>query len=641
MMKRPVRFLLIAAAGAAALWAEAPVLVFPKLPQPLKLPPGLVETLPLNKTNSFFGDSLRAVDCADELDLPYGTCGNQLFGGLAMTSSHLSGSIEIRFSPPIGNITHFVVTHGVLRGDDSVLQAPQGFEMPVLFNQIGDDPGGLSSGDLDLTTGGVTNIDYRVDFLNSALLSLGGVNPKLVAPVIRFPGVRGQAWARFDQRPDGLLDFTIQGNTFLPLGKDVLGDPVRFPLPMCGPGLICASVLARGTSLHPHLMLSTKEPLGPECGNNCPDIPFNTVQQFTLWTYASAFGDDFNIDNPLMGGTGAGRSHLQGRLQIQFGPKTGDTVPFVITSLVPQGLLANAPENSILGHGPVPGMLGQEEILSFPLVSYHLRNVVLVDEPYSFNHGMINLKTGRVLGEMVYPLFFGQSLASELFTENNGRVEKVPFFLVAKDQGPNSPTYALFEKNTNGETVFRYSGEHTRSFYTYLFPAPSFIPSDAFTGGLNSTLDLFTRLQATHIAETPTGVLSGGGNNILSSLGDRFSYSYSIPCNPAGAPFSFTYTNNSTGSNGGTFTMTRLASVSCINSRGSTLPPGNYDSVEFGGFGTWSKDAADANPRFATVHISTAPGAPYVGVLVYMDPDPSQNVILSCANTKPAEKPLP
>lgn len=616
------------------------LLIFRKLDKPLTLPPGLVQTLPINKRHSFFGDSLRAVDCINELDLPFGTCGDQLFGGLAMTTSHLTGQIRIQFYPVGGNIAHFEVTHGALAGDDSTLAAPRGFEMPVLFGQVSD-AAVLSSGDLDLTTGGVTNIKYRVNFRNSALVALGQVNPKLAAPVIEFPGVRGHAWIRFEQRPDGLLDFTFQGNTFLPLGKDVEGDPVRFPLNFCGPGIRCASVLARGLSLHPHLTISTKEPAGPSCAPSCPEIPSNTIQEFIVNTARTAFGDDFNIDIPQLGGLGPGRSHIQGRLQFQFGPRTTeDTVPFTITSLVPEALLANPPPSNILGRGPAPGLLGQDEILRFPLLSYRFQRVTFVDEPYSFNHGVVDLRTGKIIGEFVYPSFYGQALAEALFEQNDGRVEKEPFNLIADPGSDRNPGYALFERGTNGQTVFRLSAEHVRSFATYRFPSPDFIKANSFIAGPGARLDLFLRIQAMRKVDTPRAVKSGS-RSFVSSLGDQISINYSIPCDGSSSRPTFEYVNRNTGASGGTFRLTRLASVSCINSRGSVLAEGDYDVITFGGFGVWSKDDPAATPRLATVQISTAADSPYAGILVYQSPDEKNTVIMSSANDRPAEKPIP
>ena len=602
---------------ASFLQAETPVLIFPKLPVPLKLPPGLVETLPLNKTASFFGDAFRVVDCPNgrEEDVKFGTCGNQLFGGLAMTDSHLNGFIQIRFQPPVNNVSHFEVYLGILDGDDSVLQAPADYEFPLLDWHVGDVPPLVSQGDLDLTTGGVANLQFHVFVINTGLIAVGNVNPKLAPPPIHFPGERGAAWAEFRQRADGRLDMTFRGSTFLPLGTSQGGDPVRFPLPICGPGLQCASVLARGTSLHPHMYLSTARPEGDSCDRNCPDIPTNTMRQFTIVTQASSFGDNFNIDNAGLGGIGPGRSHIQGRLQIQFGPRSGNTVSFAVTSLVPEGLLADPPESAILGHGPAPGLLGQPEILKFPLQTYNLQRVVFVDEPYNFPQGAIDLETGRVIGKMVYPSFYGQSLADVLYYQNAPRIDKVPFDLIAN--------YALFEKASDGSTVFRYAGEHKRSFATYLFPSPDSVLAKAFVGGPDASLDLFLNLRAVSPAAVTPERKTGGATNVLSSLGERFSYNYSVPCDGVGTG-TFEYTN------GGTFRMSRIGAVTCFG-----------DTLTLSAFGTWSTDFVGADPRLATVQISTTPGASYVGILVYQNPDPSQNVILSAANTKPAATPAP
>jgi len=628
--------------GGWGLRAQATDEVLDDLPVKLKLPPGLDQTLPLNKTQSFFGDVLHAVDCTEDKDLPYGTCGNQLFGGLVMTNSHINGSIRIRFYEPINDIAHFEVIHGTLHGDDGVLQAPQGYELPVLDPQVIDAPLFLSNGDLNLKTGGVTNLKYFVLLRNSAIDILLDANPKIDRPVVAFPGIRGSVWARFEQRPDGLLDFTFRGSTFLALGKDAIGDIIRFPMPFCNP-LHCASIPARGTSLHPHLYLSTKAPEGPSCAPNCPVIPTNTIREFTVSTQASSFGDDFDLHIPQLGGPATGRSHLLGRLQIQFGPQAGDTVPFVIQALVPEGLMAQPPEGPF-GAGFVPGLIGQDEILKFPLLSYRLTKVALVDEPFDIIHGAVNVSTGRVIGEMPYPSFFAQNLATALFEQNDGRISPDAFPVRALQPLPGEPAtnYALFEKGVNGQLVFRFNGQHKRSFFTYRFPSPDLIKANSFLANSPfSTLDLFLRIQAVQPVDIPRVRLTGGATNVTSSLGDRFSYTYSFPCNPAGENFSFQYTNFNSGSSGGTFTMKRLAAVQCINSRTSTLPPGDYDTVSFSGFGTWSKDDPDADPRFVSGQISISPQAPYVGILVFQNPDDDDNVVLSSANTKPAEKPLP
>src|SRR5262249_39219204 len=132
--------LLFIAAGTCR--ADLPKYIFDPLPVPLKLPPGLVETLPLNRDASFFGDQMRVVDCSPAVpaafpgDTPadevrYGTCGNQLFGGLLMTDSRLTGSLTIRFFPTSPTTAHFVVTQNVLLGEDGELVGPQGYRFPM------------------------------------------------------------------------------------------------------------------------------------------------------------------------------------------------------------------------------------------------------------------------------------------------------------------------------------------------------------------------------------------------------------------------------------------------------------------------------------------------------------------------------
>ena len=47
--------------------ADSPTYIFDPLPTPLVLPPGNVETLPLNHMGSFFGDQFRIVDCSPDV----------------------------------------------------------------------------------------------------------------------------------------------------------------------------------------------------------------------------------------------------------------------------------------------------------------------------------------------------------------------------------------------------------------------------------------------------------------------------------------------------------------------------------------------------------------------------------------------
>lgn len=654
--------------------ADQPIVIYPPLPAPLTLPPGLVETLPLNKTASFFGEALRAVDCPDAADIAYGTCGNQLFGGTVMVDSHLSGTITVQFSPPSGTISHFVVSMGVLHGDDALLAAPLGFSLPVKNAQVSDALQ-LSSGDLDLTTGVASNINWYALFADTALDALGKVNPNLVAPTLNFPGTRGHAYATFTQRSDGLLDFYFRGSTFLPLGGAIGGDPVRFPLPFCGASNNCASVLARGTSLHPHLYLETAASPYPPCAPNCPVFDQNHQSVFEAHAAYTAFGDDFELDIPQLycpsGGTAGaacavngvahGRSELQGRFQIQFGPQEEDTLPFVISTLRPAGLFADPPVSPILGYGFQPGLLGTNQLLSFPDDQYFQFKLSFADEVFNFAQGAIDLSTGRVIGDFEYPMYIDQTIIEALIDENNGRVSLDPFFVIGSQPpaGQSATTYALFEQGLNGETIFRFSGLHQRSFATYVFPNPDFIPTDAWIGGPTANLDIFNLLQGARLNGPPSNIVKTAGGTFTSSVGDTFTYHLSIPCNPAGQLASFVYTNAGDGptapyttngnSRGGTFTLKSLVSASCTNSHASTAAPGDYDIVNFTGFGTWSADPPDSLYRFLSVSASVDPNNPYAAIIVYRyqptanstQPEYDLDVELSSAENKPANKPVP
>ena len=130
-----------------ALLAATPVLlvaqvsnVLPPLPTPLVLPPGNDEVLPIAKSSSYLGDAIRIVDCPDAKDEPFGTCGNLLFGGLALYNTHLTGKVRIHFEQPVNNIAHFEVTHpNDLVGDDVFMAAPQVYQFGVGQNRILDD----------------------------------------------------------------------------------------------------------------------------------------------------------------------------------------------------------------------------------------------------------------------------------------------------------------------------------------------------------------------------------------------------------------------------------------------------------------------------------------------------------------------
>ncbi len=599
--------------------------LLPNLPVPLVLPPGNVEVLPINSNGSYMGDAPRIVDCPKDADNPFGACGNLLFGGKALWNSHLSGYVQIRFYPPFNSISHFEISHPFnLTGTDSIMSTPQLYKYPVTGNVILDTFDSYSSGDLNLLTGEVTNLNYQVIFSNSWYVAFAGVNPALTPPAFTFPGIYGQANIVFAQRTDGKLDMTLYGTTFLPLGNNINGDPVRVPLPLNGPLLYSPSIQVPGLSLHPHLAITTVPSTQPPCGNTCGVIPTNSLAQLTLNSAFTSIGDDFNLAIPQFGGFGEGRSQMIGRIEVQFGTPVGDFMPIALSPLPPEGLLVPPPPF------PAPGIslgyLGFDEKLRFPNITYTVDGPAIADDPFDFAVGELNLKTGYFEGGLLWRVFFTHDLLQAILAQNNGRILPVSFIFTGK---------AWFQSGPNNSLVFRYPGTTFLPYENFVFPGPDYSTSaHSYTAPVGSYLEPFYRMQGMLTSDTPTMTFRNSAS-LTSSYGLPFSYSFDVPCDGKSSPAAFTYTNTggrpSTGAKGGTFKMTNLASVSCTNSLGSTLPAGQYDFITFTGYGTWSNDSS---PHLGTVAYSNAPGAPYIGIQI-------DGATLANSDTKPPIPPQP
>ena len=587
----------------------------------LKLPPNREQVLALDPS-SFYGDALRAVHTRDARAAQFGSTPNLLFGGVCLFQSRLRGSIRITFSEPENDITHFEVTHeGGLSGDDGRLVAPQWFQLPCLTNQVADVPGAVSGGDLNLATGEVSNLSYSAAFMNSGLFALVSVNPRLPRRPVTFPGQYGSAWARFEQRPDGLLDFSFRGVTFLPLGAALDGDPVRFPLPFAGPAQQFASIPGAGSALHPHIYLTTKAPEAQPHDAHGVDIPENTIREHTAFTHNTAFGDTFTLNIEEHGGAGTGRSHLQGRVQIQFGARAGDSVPVLVSTLVPGGLLAGLPESPIAQLFPgrlSPGLIGHDEVLHFPNTAYAVNNMTFVDDPFEFAIGSVDVRSGRLTGPLLYRGFIVHDMILALM-QLEPRTPKSSWFF----RGP-----ARFERDGSGQIVFAFAGKDRVPYPEgYAFPQPDL--RSAFIVGPRSTLDPFLYIEAMDgHAPSPSGKC-GGEQHVVASNGQRFSYAYAIPGIPAGKAASFTYVNETTG---GAFKMTSLLWVSFANAKRSGTGRAESDIVTFTGLGLWNQDSP--NPHFVSAQISTAPDAPYVSIQI-------DGGVLSNVNTRPASAVIP
>jgi hypothetical protein len=587
----------------------------------LTLPTGLVQELPISFDGSYLGDALRAAHTREERDIPFGSTPNTLFGGLCLVQSHLRGTLRITFTEPEGDITHFEVTHGEgLAGSDSMLAAPQWYKLPTIMNSVSDVPGMVSSGDLNLETGDVSNLAYNVIFRNSALFALLSVNPKLPPSPIMFPGQYGSSWAKFEQRADGKLDFSFSGTTFMPLGAGFGGDPLRFPLPFAGPAMAFASIPGVGTSLHPHLRISTKAPEANAPGEIPAEIPTNTVREYTAFVHNNAFGDKFSLNVPELGGSATGRSHLLGRVHIQFGERTGNSVPIVLSSLVPGGLLAK-PEESLIAK-MFPGRLSfgfhaHDERLRYPKLHYDMHGVRWADDPFELSLGSVDVRTGRVIGNLLYRGFIIQNVIQTLL-QLEPRTPKSSWLMRGG---------AAFQRDASGQTVFGFGGADRIPYPEgFSFPQPDL--KSAFTVGPGSQLDPYIYLQAMEGLAAPASGKSGNAEGVTASNEQKFSYSYAIPGDPATQPAAFEYRNETTG---GSFRMDSLVWVSFGNSNGAGCAEG-CEVVTFTGIGVWDKDPS--KPSLASVQISTAPELSYVTIQI--DGGISSNV-----NTKPPKTVLP
>jgi hypothetical protein len=348
-----------------------------------------------------------------------------------------------------------------------------------------------------------------------------------------------------------------------------------------------------------------------------PEIPVNTVMDFTAFSHNSSFGDVFGLHIDELGGEHTGRCHLLGRVKIQFGPRSGNSVGFAMQLLPPGGLLAGYPEPlPYLPGGVTRGMIGFNEKMRFPSgVTYNQTKLSTTSDPFRIAVGAIDLRTGKVIGEFLHPGFVVQQLFVNLIDVEKGTPADTFNY-----QGE-----AVFESGANGQLTFRWNGEtylpYPRGFH---FPAPTPTGHPAFVVVRESRLDPFLRVRAMAGGTRARGMFEGGENRVHSSLGKEFSYDYSLPLDPTEPGARFEYTNHS---DGGTFTLTSLSWFSPSYSRESAAADGDADAVTFTGFGRWS---LDSELHQVSVHISTAEGAQYVGIQV-------DGGITSNVNTKPAD----
>ncbi len=575
--------------------------------KPLELPLGLEQVLPLNKLASHHGDAMRVINCPRAEDVQFGACSNNVFDGLAMFGGHLEGSLRFNFSAPKNNVSHFEVSiEGPLTSEDGVLSTPDFLRFPLKAPQVVQPHGTTCSGEVDLISGQVSNLDFSFIFENSGLTALQQLNPhSFPSPaVIRFKSaiapqeqgrIYGTAWARFQQRADGKLDFLFHGTAFVPMGPGF-----RFAIPLGGPDGDFANVPANGTQLHPHLHLSTEESgkFGRPSGKEI--IPTNAIYEFTADASRTCFGDDFHLNHPELG-FARGRSYLAGRIQIQFGARFCDSVPFAVSMLPPGGLTQRrnlSPLQDVFPGRLGPGMEGHDTTLRFPLRTYRQNDLYLIDDPFDIAIGAVNIYSGEVIGDFLHRALLGQALFYSLV-----RVEPRTPQGSFEYRGP-----AVFERNQNGQLRYRFNGTvYVLYEEGFLFPLPDL--ANGVPIGPDSQLDPYFQIDAVAEAKPRRGRKSGGSRMQASNSGDRFSYQYSIS-NHSHEKSYFEYTNHS---QNGVFRMRSLTWVSFTHSKREGSD--EFDMVTFSGLGTWSLDKKD-RLHIASVQVSTFPNRPYISILI-------------------------
>ena len=576
----------------------------PTRTRPLRLPPGLEQVLPLNESLSYFGDGIGALNCTTPQTIQYGTGGNLLFGGLAMVDSHLSGKIRIKFSPPVQSLTHFqVFFEGGFTGSDETLEAPRLFKMAFRNNRVDEVPGFTSSGTLNLETGDVDTssgaLNIYAQYSSTALNALVGVNPNFPKPPqspLSFPGPYGSACATFEQRADGLLDFTFVGTTFVPLGNGTV-----WPLNFTGPDFDFATIPASGTVMHPHLALSTRTSEAEEESTGL-ELPVNTIREYTLFAPISSFGDIFTLEAPQLGGPGTGRSRLLGRVQIQFGPRCGDSIPIAVSTTTAGGTLAPMDPSPIAQLFPgrlTPGPLGFYESLRFPLRTYSLNDLAIIDDPFDVAVGALDLRSGKALHPLLHRGFINQDLIFALL-----RVE------------PRTPQNSFFFRGAAGLTQ-NHGGAPRYQFYGQVhipYPAGFAFPDANFATGFPiggaSALDPYLWLCGLPDKDVGDIVATGQGD-ALSSRFEKFTYRYEIPSQPCRKAI-FEYENVS---QGGKFRMHSLIWVGFADFHGGSPGSRTYDTLSFTGFGVWSKDGVE-RVELASVQVCNSPTVSYIGIQV-------------------------
>lgn len=369
---------------------------------------------------SFFGDCIRVVDAPEESPLApglpvFGWSGSELLEGDALTCSRLHGELEIVFGACEGSLMPFTLAQRTaLSGDDSVLVAPEGYELASHRNELTlvSPP---TRGVVDLASGRVYDFHLNCRFANTAIDALLEQNPSLDPPPLLFPGAphAGHALAWFTIADDGPLRLHLAAQMFMPLGAGTREAPLTMP-PSSSSRLWRTSFLARNSSLHPFIFASAdvsaevaadqsvrpRSVRGPARGGVGALLRQHEASTVRLlcWPSETCFGDDFGVVSPELGGSALAQSPLFGSLAIQIGRVVDGSAPFTIRLHPPSD--AFAPRFTrvmqLLPPGSSPGLVGLHGDLSFPRQMYEQRDLSLSSDPYKVSIGVFDVASGEV-----------------------------------------------------------------------------------------------------------------------------------------------------------------------------------------------------------------------------------------------------
>ena len=582
------------------------------LPQRLVLPEGLTQELEIDPLGSYFGDGIAASNCESVADALFDGAGQTLFGGVAIVDSHLRGKLRFTFTPIGPDRAAFTLAFSQLTGDDALLAAPVLFRMAFQEASVTayPAPNDISQGEVDLITGAVSKLRIYASFGAAALRALVAANPNFPTTPLSFltldaaesPLDYSSASAKFEQRPDGGLDFTFYGARFVPLGPGT-----RWPLNFGGPDGDRALIPASGTVMHPHLRLTTRPPVNRAAPAKPVELPVNCVREFTFHTHNTAFGDGFDLRVPELGGPSTGRSHIMGRAAIQFGIPSGGTVPIAVRHLPPGGIFSQAYPSPIADAFPVrlgPGPRGFDQKLRYPRATFTMEKISLPDDPFDIAMGAVDLGTGYVFDDFLHRAFIEQDVINALMRIES-RVRHTSFFF----RGPG-----VFELTPANSLMFRFNADEIVPYPAGLaYPQPDFTAS--YFATLGATLNPYLWVRAIEDAPPTDYTAEGSFEKIDAANRDQFSCKYRVPGNTTRKDFYFDYKNHT---QDGVFTLHSLTWVGFSNSAIANPARAGFDTVTFSGFGIWEKNGVRSLEQVAAQIWDNPANAlsPYIGIQI-------------------------